>query len=125
MGEGGKYTPTTASSNLVRILKAAGVGIHQIADEVGVCHATLYKHHRKDLQEGAHAANHQLVLRSYRKAHEGDGPMLRWWLERRMPEQFGQQTKIDATLPVADDGKVHFTLNLGPTAGEREGEEDE
>lgn len=91
---------------LAIVFEKAKIGLNkgQIARCLGWSEATFYEKCKvypeiiENFENGKRSGIEDIANELYQLAKDGDGPSQRFYLERRDPENWGRQTKIDANV---------------------------
>ena len=82
-----RFTVTAENRSAVEKMAAIGVSEENIAKVLSIDPKTLRKHFRVDLSRGDAKGEVGLKQKAYQKAMDGDGPMLKYLLEKRESRQ--------------------------------------
>lgn len=77
------HEPDKASRDKVESMAALGIPQEDIARVIGICHQTLRKHYRDELDNATTKANTQIGGALFRKALSGDTASLIFWMKTR------------------------------------------
>jgi hypothetical protein len=80
------YQPTDGNRQMVRVLKANGIGERTIATELQIDRKTLRKHFRTELRDGFERVKAALSAVIVREGLAGNVAACKFWLAARCPE---------------------------------------
>lgn len=80
------HRPTDAQRDLVKVLKASGVGHRGVARMLGITEKTLMLRYRRELDEGFDEIKARMVSKVVTMALNGNPIMLKFWLAARCEE---------------------------------------
>jgi hypothetical protein len=106
------HEPDKASRDKVESMAALGIPQEDIARVIGICHFTLRKYYRDELDNATTKANTQIGGALFRKALSGDTASLIFWMKTRAGWKETNVTETrqlpDAELTPTDEEIIEF-----------------